>query len=208
MYKKIILIAGVLFLSACGKTIEEVPEEIPEVVEKYPELKFSSEDYLTKVNSTVFTIGDENTVVETYYSENEFFITKNYQNEGDSASFVTDEIFRVKLNDSTDPLQLESIYKFDEDAQVVDIHQFQDSIYVSIIENPSEIITDSNLSKHKVVRLTNSGYDVLYEGTVDFLYDSPSYYVSNNKLYMSSLGFVIENGRYIQEYKLLVLDGD
>ena len=208
MYKKIILITGVLLLSACGKTIEEVPEEIPEVVEKYPELKFSSEDYLTKVNSTVFTIGDENNLVETYYSENEFFITKNYQNEGDSASFVTDEIFRIKLNDSTDPLQLESIYKFDEDAQVVDIHQFQDSIYVSIIENPSEIITDSNLSKHKVVRLTDSGYDVLYEGTVDFPYDSPSYYVSNNKLYMSSLSFEIENGRYIQEYKLMVLDGD
>lgn len=208
MYKKILLIASVLLLSACGKTIEDAPEETPEVVEKYPELKFSPEDFLTKVNSTVFTIGDENTVVDTYYGENEFFITKNHQNEGDSASFVTEEIFRVKVNDSTDPLQLESIYKFDEEAQVFDIRQFQDSIYVSIVENPSENSSDSGLSKHKVVRLTDSGYDVLYEVTVDWPYDSPSYYVSNDKLYMTSLSAAIEDNRYIQEYKLMVLDGD
>ena len=207
MYKKILLIISVLFLSACGKTVEEAPvapEEVPEVVEKYPELKFSPGDFLTKVNSTVFTIGDENTVVDTHYGENEFFFTTNYLNEENSASFVTDEIFRVKVNDSTDPLQLESIYKFDEVARVFDIHQFQDSIYVSIIENRSE----SGLSKHKVVRLTDSGYDVLYEVTVDWPYDSPSYYVANNKLYMTSLSVAIENNRYIQEYKLLVLDGD
>lgn len=207
MYKKILLIISVLFLSACGKTVEEAPvapEEVPEVVEKYPELKFSPGDFLTKVNSTVFTIGDENTVVDTHYGENEFFFTTNYLNEENSASFVTDEIFRVKVNDSTDPLQLESIYKFDEVARVFDIHQFQDSIYVSIIENRSE----SGLSKHKVVRLTESGYDVLYEVNVDWPYDSPSYYVANNKLYMTSLSVAIENNRYIQEYKLLVLDGD